>query len=411
MPVIQARAVRTLMGTQMLGGIGVASGIAVAAIIAADISGNDALSGLATTAQVLGGALLTIPVANLMAARGRRIGLAAAYAIGLTGAAAALAATATGQFWLLLVGTFLFGAATTAGSQSRFAAVDLAEPDRRGQQLGLVVWATTIGSVLGPNLVGPGAAIGRALGLPELAGAWVISAAGFGVAILVLTAYLRPDPLLTARALAEVQTPQPAPPKGSVRHGLRVTRDNPAALAATLAIAGGHVVMVAVMVMTPLHMAHGGAQIEVIGFVISLHILGMYGLAPVAGRLTDSWGPERVVLLGVVLLLLACLNAGMSQAGSSAILTLGMVLLGLGWSCTMVAGSSQLSGSVPVADRSPVQGAADVVMGLSAATGGALSGVVVDTLGYGWLCATAAVVALILGASTLRRLKVVSLTR
>jgi MFS family permease len=405
-PAIQARTVRTLMGSQTLGGIGVASGIAVAAIIAADISGNDALSGLATTGQVLGGALLTIPVARVMAARGRRAGLVTAYGLGTLGALLAIAATVTEIFVLLLVGTFLFGAATTANSQARYAAVDLAQPDHRGRQLSLVVWATTVGSVLGPNLLGPGAAVGRFLGIPPLAGAWVISGVGFLVAMAVLSAFLRPDPLVTARALAQAETPaDPAHKHGSVRHGLTVIRHTPDALAGTLAVAGGHIVMVAVMVMTPLHMAHGDAEIEVIGFVISMHILGMYGLAPVAGKLTDSWGSPRVVLLGVVILLLACLLAGLSVAGFSWALTAGLILLGLGWSCTMVAGSAQVAAASPVHDRSAVQGAADVVMGLSAAVGGALAGVVVAYLGYGWLCAMAAVVALALGSVTLRGLR------
>lgn len=410
-PVIQTRTVRLLMASQTMGGIGVASGIAVAAIIAAQISGNDALSGLAITAQVLGGALLTIPIAALMASRGRRIGLSTAYLLGTFGAGCAIAATATGTFWLLLVGTFFFGAATTANAQARYAAVDLAEPSRRGSQLSLVVWATTIGSVLGPNLLGPGAAIGRALGLPALAGAWVISSGGFLVAMALLTAYLRPDPLLTARALAQVDTlVDPAAPRASFRRGLSLIRHTPEALAGTAAIAGGHVVMVSIMVMTPLHMSHGGAQIEVIGFVISMHILGMYGLSPVAGILTDRWGSPRVVLLGVAILLLAALLAGLSEAGFSWGLTAGLLVLGLGWSCTMVAGSGQVAGSVPVVDRPAVQGAADVIMGLCAAAGGALAGVVVAVLGYGWLTAFAALVAIALGSTALRRLRMVSLT-
>ncbi len=410
-PEIQERTVRILMASQTMGGIGVASGIAVSAIIAAEISGSDALSGLATTAQVLGAALLTIPIAALMAVRGRRVGLGAAYLIGTVGAGCALVATATATFWLLLVGTFLFGAATTANAQARYAAVDLAEPSRRGRQLSLVVWATTIGSVLGPNLLGPGSDLGRLLGIPPLAGAWVISSGGFLVAFALLTAYLRPDPLLTARSLAAVDTPaDPAGPRPSFRHGLRVIRHTPEVLAGTVAIAAGHVVMVSVMVMTPLHMSHGGAQIEVIGFVISMHILGMYGLSPVSGILTDRWGSSRVVLLGVVLLLLATLLAGLSATGFSWGLTAGLLLLGLGWSCTMVAGSAQLAGAVPVRDRSAVQGAADVIMGLCAAAGGALAGVVVAVLGYGWLTAFAALVAVALGSTALRGLRMVSLT-
>lgn len=422
---VQSRTVLTLMGSQTLGGIGVASGIAVAAIVAAETSGSDALSGLANTTQVLGGALFTVPIAALMATRGRRPGLVTAYLIGSVGAVLAITAATTGSFWLLLLGTTLFGASTTANSQARYAATDLAPAERRGRHLSWVVWATTVGSVLGPNLIGPGKWVALQLGLAPLAGAWVFSLAGFLLAALLLQLMLRPDPLLLARQLERADllgaapaaaTSQPAgvpvaARRGSVAAGLRLIRSTPAALWGTAALTTGHVIMVSVMVMTPLHMRHGDAVIELIGLVISLHILGMFGLSPVAGILTDRIGAPRVVLLGVGIFLLACLLAGLSAAGFSAGLTAGLVLLGLGWSCTMVAGSGTIAGSVPVGERAVVQGAADLVMGLSAAAGGALAGVVMDLWGYGVLCAVAAAAALALGAFTVARRGVVSLSQ
>jgi len=408
---IQTRTVGTLMASQTLGGVGVAMGIAVGALVAADVGGSDALAGLATTTQVLGTALFTIPIAALMAAAGRRVGLSAAYMVGAVGAVVAIAASVIGSFALLLLGTLCFGAATTANNQARYAAVDLAVPRRRGRQLSLVVWATTVGSVLGPNILGPGAAIAGVLGIPALAGAWVISTAGFALAILVLQVALRPDPLLTARTLESAEGTAHDKAAGGVRRGLAVILRNPTALLGTIAVAGGHVVMVSVMVMTPLHMSHGDAAIEVIGFVISLHILGMFGLAPVSGYLTDRVGAVTVVLIGVGLLLLACALAGISAVGASWSLTLGLFVLGLGWSCTMVAGSSLIAGSVEVRQRAGVQGAADVVMGLSAASAGALAGVVVDVFGFGWLCLFAALGALALGAYTATSRTVVSLSQ
>lgn len=405
---VHGRTVLTLMGSQTLGGIGVASGLAVGAIVAADVSGRDALSGLATTTQVLGGALFTVPVAALMAARGRRVGLGTAYLIGTVGALLAITATAMGSFVLLLVGTTLFGAATTASNQSRFAATDLAVPERRGRALSWVVWATTIGSVLGPNLVGPGQQLALALGLPALSGAWTFSMGGFLLAALLLQVLLRPDPLLLARRLTST-TDTPVAARGSVLDGLRSIWANPVASWGVLAVTVGHVVMVAVMVMTPLHMTHGNAEIEVIGLVISLHILGMYGLSPVTGQLTDRLGAPAVVLTGVAILLASCLLGALSTAGHSAVLTVSMILLGLGWSCTMVAGSGAVAGAVPVRERPAVQGASDLVMGLSAAAGGALAGVVMEFFGYAVLCLVAAVAALALGALTIRRRRVVSL--
>ncbi|MEE6282352.1 MFS transporter [Georgenia sunbinii] len=406
---VQHRTLLTLMGSQTLGGIGVASGIAVAAIVAAEVSGNEALSGLATTTQVLGGALATIPVAAIMATRGRRVGLVTAYLVGAVGAVTAVVATTTGQFWLLLVGTTLFGAATTANSQARYAATDLAPPERRGRQLSWVVWATTIGSVLGPNMIGPGKRLADVLGVPPLAGAWVLSLGGFALAALVLQVLLRPDPLHVARQVHTTDPAERAAPatarRGNILEGLRLIRATPAALWGTTAVTVGHVVMVSIMVMTPLHMRHGHAEIELIGLVISLHILGMYGLSPVAGQLTDRLGAPRVVLLAVALLLLACLLAGISSDGHSVTLTAALILLGLGWSGTMVAGSGTVAGAVPVAERAAVQGAADLVMGLSAAAGGALAGLVMDVWGYDVLATIAAAAALALGAVTLQRLR------
>lgn len=400
---LQTRTVATLMSSQVLGGVGVASGIAVAALMAADISGRDDLSGLANTTQVLGGALLTIPIAALMAARGRRVGLAVAYLVGTLGAVLAITAAVRGTFWLLLLGTALFGASSTANSQARYAAVDLAPPHRRGRHLSLVVWATTIGSVLGPNILGPGQALAGALGLPPLAGAWIFSAAGFVLAALLVWIMLRPDPLLTARALADHGTPS-GPRVGqrrSILHGLRTIAGTPTIALGTLAVTGGHVVMVSVMVMTPIHMAHGHADVEVIGFVISMHILGMYGLAPVAGVLTDRWGARPVILTGVLILVTACTLAALSRVGWSAGLLAGLFLLGLGWSCTMVAGSGLIAAGSSVQDRASVQGASDLIMGLSAAAAGALAGVVVQNLGYDWLGLAGAAAALALGIYTL----------
>lgn len=409
----QRRTIPSLMGSQTLGGIGVAAGIAVGAIVAADVSGSDALSGLATTTQVLGGALFTVPVAAIMATRGRRVGLVTAYLIGAVGAFLAITATALGQFWLLLVGTTLFGAATTANSQARYAATDLAPPQRRGRQLSWVVWATTVGSVLGPNLIGPGRRIADLLGIPPLAGAWVLSLVGFGLAAALLQVLLRPDPLLLSRRLHAGDPEEQAVPavarRGSVATGLRLIRATPAALWGTVALTVGHVVMVAVMVMTPLHMRHGQAEIELIGLVISLHILGMYGLSPVVGQLTDRFGAGRVVLLGSGILVVASVLAASSADGHSTLLTVALVLLGLGWSCTMVAGSGTIAGSVPVSERAAVQGAADLVMGLSAALAGALAGVVMDLLGYAVLAGLAGAAALALGAFTVARTSVVSL--
>ncbi|NHA70229.1 MFS transporter [Phycicoccus sp. CMS6Z-2] len=388
----------------MLGGIGVSSGAAVGALLAEDISGSATYAGLGSTFQVLGAALVAIPIAQVTAARGRRPGLALGYALAAVGAAGILVAAVLRSFPLLLVSSFLFGGAVASNSQTRYAAADLAAPQRRGRDIGVVVWATTVGSVLGPNLVGPGEPVARALGLPVLAGPFVFSLLGAVAAVGVLLVLLRPDPLLESRrrepathdggagaaAVAPVL-------QGSVLRGLRVVGADPVARLGLLTLALGHVVMVSVMVMTPLHMSHGAAALEVIGLVISIHVLGMFAFSPLVGAAVDRVGARAVALVGAGVLSAATLLAAASPVGQSATLVAGLFLLGLGWSCTLVSGSTLLTGAVPVAERPGAQGAADVVMGLAAAAGGALAGVVVDRASFHVLALLALGVAVTVG--------------
>ena len=393
---VQRRTVRTLVGSQMLGGVGVSSGIAVASLMAEQILGSPDLAGLANTAQVLGSALLSVPVARLMASRGRRVGLVTAYLTGIVGAGLAITAAALSSFPLLLVATLLFGASTTANNQARYAATDLAVPERRGRALSIVVWATTVGAVLGPNLVGPAGRLAQGLGLTPLSGPFLISMVGLLLAAGVLFVWMRPDPLLTAGQIA-VDAGSTETTHGSVRRGLCVIGQHPGAMLGLGAVAVGHTVMVSVMVMTPLHMHHGGAELRLIGLVISVHVFGMFALSPVMGWLVDRVGGRIVVIGGAATLLAASLVSSRAPEGWSGGLVVGLFLLGLGWSATLVAGSTLLTSAVPQHERPGVQGASDLVMGLSAALGGGLSGVVVGSWGYPTLCLLAAGLSVALG--------------
>ncbi|HZN18885.1 MAG TPA: MFS transporter [Micromonosporaceae bacterium] len=397
----QRRTLSILFCTQIIGGVGVAIGISVAALLGAGLGGAG-VSGLAFSAAVVGAALLAVPVTRLTRARGRRPGLAVAYGIGGAGALVVVAAAVTRSVPLLFAGMLLFGGGTAANLQARYTAVDLAEPGRRARHLSLVVWATTVGAVAGPNLVAPADAAVRPLDLPELAGPFVFSAVAFTFAGAVLLVLLRPDPLLLSRA-AELAAGRAqdwpahagpaAAPAGVAGSGaapagmaaaLRLVGERPAARFGLAAVAVGHLVMVGVMSMTPVHIGHSHDSADVlriVGVVISVHIAGMYALSPVVGWLADRLGRRAVVLGGLGLLLVACLVAG--TAGHDTVrLSAGLALLGLGWSGTMVAGSTLLSESVAGAVRPAVQGLSDLVMGLAGALAGALSGVVVQWAGY-----------------------------
>ncbi|MFC8242921.1 MFS transporter [Streptomyces chartreusis] len=398
LPALRRRISAVLITTQILGGLGVATGIALAAVLAKEVSGTESLSGLAPTATVAGTALLSMPLAALMTARGRRPGLVLAYLIGAVGAAVTVVAARVGSFPLLLCGMAAFGAASSANLQARFAAADLAEPDRRAQAISLVVWATTIGAVLGPNIAAPAGRSVTGLGIPATAGPFLWAAGIFLISALVVAVLLRPDPLLTARALAPAEEGSPA--ARSLRAGVAAVAASPRARLAVVAVAVAHTAMVSVMSMTPVALAHHGAGIDLIGLVISGHIAGMYAFAPLMGRLSDRLGRLSGIGLCVGLLACAVFLAG-TAGGSHGQTAVGLFVLGLGWSAGLVSGSALLTDSVPQPARAAAQGLSDLVMNASAGVGGAVAGLVVAKASYGWLNLTAACLLLPLAALAL----------
>lgn len=389
-----------LVVSQILGGLGVAIGIALAPMLATEVTGAEALSGLAPTASVAGTALLSLPLAALMTSRGRRPGLVLAYLIGALGGALVVLGTMVRSFPLLLLGMAAFGAGSSANLQARFAAADLVGPERRGRAISTVIWATTIGSVVGPNIAAPAGRVFRGTPVPESAGPYLWSAAAFLLAGVVVAVLLRPDPLLTARALAP-QSPQ-GERKRSLRAGVAAVRESPMAKLALVAVTVSHTAMVSIMVMTPVHLGGHGADLQLIGLVISGHIAGMYAFSPVMGWLADRFGRLSVIGLAVGLLSTAALLAGTAgpRHGQTA---LGLFVLGLGWSAGMIAGSALLTDSVPQEARAAVQGLSDLTMNAAAGIGGASAGVIVAQWGYGPLNAIGAALLLPVAALALRR--------
>jgi MFS family permease len=362
--------------------------VAAGSLLVSSISNSETLAGLSQTSAVLGAAAMAIPLSKLTQRGGRRLGLSVGYTVGLIGAAFAIFGGSQRILLAMLLGTFLVGAASAAGYQARFAATDLADDANRSRQLSYVVWGSTIGAVTGPNLMGPSGALAETLGLSKLVGPYILALVTLGMGALVIWLFLKPDPYLTAANLR---------PQSEERHELlsarktlRLIRDNPTALFAIAAIAIGHVAMVTVMVMTPIHMAHVDVTLTVIGLVISIHIVGMYAFSPIVGSLSDRLGRRWVIQLGVIILLASCLISGLANAHNSIQLGFGLFLLGLGWSCTLIAGSALLSEAVETELRPSSQGASDLLMNLMGAGGGAMAGVIIGTLGYGWLCLFAA---------------------
>ncbi len=389
----QEKTVKVLATAQVLNGVGVAGTVAAGSLLVASITDSETLAGLAQTSSVLGAAALALPLARLTAKGGRRLALSVGFLSGVVGSIFAILGGQQKNIFFMLMGTFLVGAASAAGYQARFAAVDLATSETRAKQLSFVVWGSTVGAVAGPNLMEPAGNLAETFNLPRLVGPYIISAITLTLAIIVIQLFLRPDPFLTAQKQLGINTK----PKAATKTALKHIKANPKAAYAITSIAIGHIAMVSVMVMTPVHMAHVDVTLTIIGLVISIHVLGMYAFSPIVGSLSDRLGRIKVIQIGVVILLLSTLISGFAAADDAVMLGVGLFLLGLGWSCTLIAGSALLTESVDPEMKTSSQGASDLVMNLSGAGGGALAGVIIGTLSYGWLCAFAAIPVTVLG--------------
>lgn len=405
----QRRVMLVLVAAQVLGGIGVAAGVAVGALLMAELA-SDALSGIASSASVIGAALIAIPVARVTQVRGRRPGLVLAYIVGIAGALIIVFGAWLDAFPIALLGMVAVGGGTTATLQSRYAATDLSTAARRGGALSIVVWATTVGSVVGPNLVAPMGSVAARADIPSLAGPFLLTAVAFSFAALTISLLLRPDPLLSARSARLAETGgkiAAAGASGSMRAALALIRATPAALLGLAAVVLGHAVMVAVMSMTPVHLQHGGASLEIVGVVISVHIAGMYAASPLVGFAADRYGREVVIVAGGGLLLASFLIAGSAGSHDSTQIGIGLAVLGLGWSCSLIAGSTLLTESIPADARPSAQGAADLVMGIGGACAALVAGVVVSFGSYSLLTImTAALIVPLVIVTTSRRLRV-----
>ncbi|MEI6649016.1 MAG: MFS transporter [Actinomycetes bacterium] len=395
----QRKVIKTLSTAQILNGIGTSGTVAAGSLLVTSISKSESLAGLAQTTTVLGAAVMALPLAKLTQRGGRRLSLISGYSVGVVGSILAIVGGTHKVLFLMLAGAFMVGAASASGYQARFAAIDLATPANRSRNLSFVVWGSTVGAVTGPNLMQPAGDFAHFLHLPRLVGPYFIAGSSLTLASLVIFFFLKPDPYLLANLSADGLTQKK---HETTRAALRHIREIPHALFAITAVGIGHLAMVSIMVMTPVHMSHVDVTLTVIGLVISVHVLGMYAFSPFVGALSDKIGRVRVIQLGIVILLLAAVIAGISPAMDPLPLGIGLFLLGLGWSCTLIAGSTFLSESVSIEMKPSSQGASDLVMNLMGAIGGAASGVIISVLSFGWLCGFVALLVAMLGLWSLR---------
>lgn len=376
---LRRRTVAALVAGVALGSTGHIAAVTVATIVATHIAGGmTALSGAPTATVVLGAAAGASTLSWLMVRRGRRFGLAAGYFVSVIGAVVATVAVVTLSLPMLLVGTVLIGFGNASNQLSRYVAADLATPDRRASAIGVVVWGATIGAVAGPNLAAPAGQVALALGLPELAGPYLVPIVFVGAASLLSFALLRPDPY----ELADSSSRHDEQGDRSVAVSLASVLARPSVPVAIVALVAGQFVMVLIMTMTPLHMAEHGHDLTTVGVVISGHTFGMFGLSPISGRLTDRFGSVPVILAGLAVVAVASVLAAVAPPDGGAVLFLALFLLGYGWNLGYVAGSALLTHGLSLAERTRIQGLTDTLIWSSAAVASLGSGFVLAYAGY-----------------------------
>ncbi|MGR3938882.1 MFS transporter [Streptomyces sp. BRA346] len=385
----QRRALTVIVVSQTLGGAGMAAGITVGALLAQDLLGSTSLAGLPAALYTIGAALGAAVLGRVCQRFGRGPGLALGNGIAALGSAGVVAGAAARWPALLLAALFVYGAGTVTGLLARYAGADLAPPERSGRAAGTVLFAMTLGAVAGPNLIGPTGSLAHAWGIPRLAGPFLLAAAAYTAATLVLLVWLRPDPLL----LAQPQKARDAVAEpGTEVH--RPVRDTPGVITGAAVMITAQLVMIAVMTMTPVHMTGHGHATQAVGLVIALHVGAMFLPSPLSGLLADRIGGRRVAAAAGAVLLGAGLFAGLVPPTSATLLACALVLLGVGWNLALLGGTALITDAAPAENRAAVQGLADVGMSVAGATGGMVSGLVVGSSGYPALATAAGALAL-----------------
>jgi MFS family permease len=368
-----------LFAAQVCGSTGHSISMAVGGIMAADITGTNAWTGLPVGLAALGAALASWPLSRLMGRLGRRPGLAIGYGVAVVGALLGMAGVLTRSFALLLIGMALFGVASTSNLLARYAAADITPGAHRGRAMGLIVWGSTLGSILGPNLMPAAVRLGAVIGLSPIGSAFLISVAGYALAAMLVESLLRPDPLAIARALesraVRDRVAAPARRLGEILSDARVR-------IAVGTLMASQIVMIGTTSTSPVHLHDHGASVSTIGLAVAMHLGGMYIASPLSGWLCDRLGRLPVIAAGGVILLAAVFAAGAPPGGDSGVVIVGLFLNGVGWNLAFVSGSALLTDALSPDERASIQGLADLVMGLMGALGSALGGMVLGGWGF-----------------------------
>lgn len=374
--------------SQIFGGAGLAAGITVGALIAQQILGTDAYSGIPSALFTFGSAGAALMVGFLSQKYGRRIGLSVGFTLGGLGAIGVVIATLNENIWLLFIALLIYGSGTATNLQARYAGTDLAKPNQRGKAISITMVMTTFGAVLGPNLSEFTGKIANSINLPELTGPFLLAALAYILAGLVLFIMLRPDPYLVAKIIREN--------KPHSNNYLKDSYDNKGVIIGAFVMILTQMIMVAIMTMTPIHMQHHGHSLSSIGMVIGIHIGSMYLPSLITGSLVDKIGVTKMSIASAITLLLAGIIASTAPSNSVILISIALSLLGIGWNFGLISGTTQLVNSTTPFNRAKIQGKVDVFIALSGATGGAMSGMIVAHSSYSTLSIYGGILSLIL---------------
>lgn len=390
---LRRRTLMIVVLSQIFGGAGLAAGITVGALLAQDMLGTDSYAGLPTALFTLGSAASALLVGRLSQRLGRRIGLSVGFMTGCLGALGIVLAAVIDNLPLLFVSLLVYGAGTATNLLARYAGADLAKPTERARDISVIMVSTTFGAVAGPNLVDTMGRFAESIDVPALAGPFLLAATAFGLAGLVLFVLLRPDPIKVALAIMEAQRTRGT----SIREeGTISTADKRGVVVGTTVMVLTQIVMVAIMTMTPVHMKHHGHSLGEVGLVISIHVCAMFLPSLATGVLVDKIGRKAMTYAAGVTLLSAGIVAASVPADSMPLLILALALLGLGWNFGLISGTAQIVDATTVETRAKTQGAIDVLIAISGASGGLMSGVIVDHTSYAALSLGGSLLSLLL---------------
>lgn len=390
------RSLIVVVMSQIFGGAGLAAGITVGALLARDMLGSDSSAGLPAALFTLGSALAAFLVGRISQRHGRRYGLSLGFIAGGVGAIGVVIAATMDNIYLLFFALFIYGAGTSTNLQARYAGTDLANEKQRATAISIAMVSTTFGAVAGPNLVTPMGKFATSFGLPALSGPFILAAVAYLLAGFIFLIYLRPDPFLVAKTIAIEKEKQAGQFVSEVTQDIKTTVNRIGIIVGALVLVLSHMIMVAIMTMTPIHMQNHGAGLTAVGIVIGLHIAAMYLPSLVTGMLVDKIGRPIIVIASGVTLAISGLMAAYAPGDSLFWLTFALMLLGLGWNFGLISGTAIIIDSTDMKIRAKTQGSVDVWVALAGTVGGLLSGVIVASSNFAVLGLLGMYVALLL---------------